>query len=65
MPTYNRYDMSRVIETYVVNPKYRQVLQLRYVEGLTHEQVAEVAGYSTQHVKSICRNYKNYLISLL
>ena len=65
MPNYNRYDMSAIIEAYVVNPKYRQVLHLRYVDGLTHEQVAEVAGYSTQHVKSICKNYKDYLISLL
>ena len=50
--------MGKVIEAYVINPKYRQVLYLRYVEGMTHEQVAEAAGYSTQHVKSICKNYR-------
>ena len=65
MPKYNRHDMSRIIEAYVINPKYRQVLNLRYVEGMTLEQVAEIAGYSTQHVKTICKNYKNFLISLL
>ena len=65
MPRYNRYDMGKVIEAYVINPKYRQVLYLRYVEGMTHEQVAEAAGYSTQHVKSICKNYKDFLLSLL
>jgi len=65
MPKYNRYDMDRIIEEYVINPKYRQVLYLKYVEGMTHEQVAEIAGYSTQHVKSICKNYKDFLFSLL
>ena len=65
MPKYNRYKMNQIIEAYVINPKYRQVLTLRYVEGMTHEQVAETAGYSTQHVKNICKQYKNFLFSLL
>lgn len=65
MPIYNRFEMERVINEYVVNPKYREVLYLKYVEGLTHEQVAEKSNYCTQQVKNICRDYKNFLISLL
>ena len=62
---YNRNDMKIAIENYVVNSRYREVLRLRYCEGMTHEQVAEATHYSTQHVKSICKDYKKILFSLL
>lgn len=62
---YSRYDMRNAIEEFIINPRYRDVLRLRYCEGMTHEQVAEATHYSTQHVKSICKTYKNYLMSRL
>ena len=65
MPKYNRYDMQRAIESYVINPKYRQMLYLKLCEGMTYEQVAEACSYSTQHVKAICKEYKDFLIRLL
>ena len=65
MPIYSRKDMGAAIEDYIVNPRYREVLRLRYCEGMTHEQVAENTHYSTQHVKSICKTYRDLLISRL
>ena len=65
MPKYNRFELSKLIDTYVVNPRYREVLRLKLCEGLTYEQVAEAASYSPQHVKSIVKEYKGFLISLL
>ena len=65
MPKYSRIDMGRIIDEYVINPRYRQVLRLKYCEGHTHEEVAEICNYSTQHVKHICKAYKDFLISLL
>lgn len=65
MPKYSRIDMCRAIDTYVINPRYREVLRLKYCEGLTHEQVAEAVNYSTQHVKYICKEYKDYLMNHL
>ena len=65
MSNYNRKTMLTVIDDYVVNPRYRDVLRLKYYEGMTHEQVAEATHYSTQHVKSICKSYKEMLISHL
>ena len=65
MSIYNRHDMSKAIDSYVINPKYREVLYLRLCEGMSHEQVAEATSYSTQHVKHICKTYKTFLISLL
>ena len=57
--------MQRIIESYVINPRYRELLRLKLCEGMTYEQVAEAVNYSTQHVKHICRAYKEFLISLL
>ena len=62
---YSRNDMYNVIEDLVVNPRYREVLRLRYCEGMTHEQVACTTHYSTQHVKYICKKYKVFLFSRL
>ena len=57
--------MLGVIDDYVVNPRYREILRLRYCEGFTMEQVAEATNYSTQHVKYICGSYKDLLFGLL
>lgn len=65
MPDYNRNEMRLVIDNYVINARYRDVLRLRYCEGLTHEQVAQETHYSTQHVKSLCKRYKEMLFSHL
>lgn len=62
---YSRSDMCAAIEDYVINSRYREVLRLRYCEGLTMEQIAAATNYSTQHVKHICKTYKDYLISHL
>ena len=65
MVIYNRLDMCRAIDSYVVNPRYREVLRLKLCEGLTYEQVGEITHYSTQHVKHICRSYKSDLMRRL
>ena len=65
MPNYKRSDMSAAIEDYVINSRYREVLRLRYCEGMPYELIGETTHYSTQHVKHICKTYKDYLIGLL
>lgn len=65
MPNYSRINMCKAIDEYVINPRYREVLRLKYCEGFTYEQVAEAVNYSPQHVKYICKSYKDYLISHL
>ena len=62
---YSRKAMSATIEDYVVNPRYREILRLRYCEGVPYERIGEITNYSTQHVKSICNAYKDELISRL
>ena len=57
--------MCNAIDEYVRNPRYRNVLRLRYCQGETYERIAEQVNYSTQHVKYICKTYKELLMSHL
>jgi len=63
MPDYRNSDMLLVISEYVHNPRYREILRLRYCDGHTYEEIAEAVSFSPQHVKHICRSYKQLLIS--
>ena len=65
MPDYKNSDMCRAISEYVRNPRYRELLRLRYCEGRTYEEIGEITNYSVQHVKHICKTYKEYLLSHL
>lgn len=62
---YKNSDMCNAINEYVRNPRYREVLRLRYCEGRTYEEIAELVNFSPQHVKYICKSYKDILISHL
>ncbi len=63
MLIYKNSDMLRAIDEFVHNPKYRELLRLRFCDGFTYEEIGEAVGYSTQHVKFICKSYKELLIS--
>ena len=65
MPNYRNSDMCHAIEEYIHNPKYRTLLRLRFCEGHTYEEIAEETNFSPQHVKYICKTYKDMLISHL
>ena len=62
---YKRSDMCKAIEDYVINSKYRDILKLRFCEGLTYEQIGEITNYSPQHIKRICTSYKELLMNQL
>ena len=62
MLDYKNSDMCRAIDEYVRNPRYRNVLRYRFCESMTYEQIAEKVNYSTQHVKYICKTYKEMLL---
>ena len=57
--------MCKAIEDYVINSKYRDILKLRFCEGLTYEQIGEITNYSPQHIKRICTSYKELLMNQL
>ena len=65
MPVYKNSDMCRAIDEYVHNPRYRELLRLRFCDGFTYEEIAEAVNFSPQHVRHICNQYKPLLISAL
>lgn len=65
MLVYKNSDMLQVINEYVHNARYRDLLRLKYCEGHSYEEIAAIVGYSPQHVKTICRSYKELLMSRL
>ena len=65
MLIYRNEDMRYVIDSYVHNIHYRELLQLRYCDGLTYEEIACMVNFSPQHVKAICHQYKEMLFSHL
>lgn len=63
MPDYSNSAMRHAIDEYVHNSRYRELLRLKYCEGCTYEEIGEAVNFSPQHVKHICRSYKELLIS--
>lgn len=65
MTIYSNSAMRQAIAEYVHDFKYRELLQLRFCDGYTYEEISAMVNFSPQHVKYICRTYKDYLISRL
>ena len=65
MPAYNRFDMCQAINAYVINAKHREVLRLRYCEGFTYDEISGITNFSPQHIKHLCRSYRDMLLSHL
>lgn len=63
MPDYTNSAMTRAIEEYCHNSRYRELLRLKFCDGHTYEEIGEKTNFSPQHVKKICREYKALLIS--
>ena len=62
---YTNSRMTAVIDEHVHSSWQRQALKLRYVDGLTYEQIAEKLGYSTQYIKEIVKRHKPVLFAYL
>ena len=62
---YTNSQMIAAIEEHVHSAWQREALKLRYIDGLTHEQIAEKTGYSTQYIKEIVKKNKILLFALL
>ena len=62
---YTNSQMTEVINEHIHSAWQREACKLRFVDGLTHEQIAERLGYSTQYIKEIIKRNKAILFSYL
>lgn len=46
-------DIRRLIDDFIHNAKYRDVLKDRFIDGLTYCEIADKRGYSERQVKNI------------
>ena len=65
MLDYKNSDMAQAINEFCHVAKYRELLFLKFCEGHSYEEIGAIVGYSPQHVKTICRSYKELLMSRL
>ena len=62
---YTNSQITHIIDEHIHNEKYRMILKLRYIDGLTYEQTAEQVDMSVQHVKTIVKRNKKELFNHL
>lgn len=62
---YTNSQIAALIDEHVHSSWQREALKLRFCDGLTHEQIAEKTGYSTQYIKEIVKKNKILLFALL
>ena len=60
---YTNSQMQAAINEHIHYAWQREACRLRFVDGLTHEQIAERLGYSTQYIKEILKRNKIILFS--
>lgn len=62
---YTNSRMTAAIDEHVHSSWQREALKMRFCDGLTHEQIAEALGYSTQYIKEIVKRHKKTLFDNL
>lgn len=65
MQIYSAKRLCEIIDDYVHDARYREILKMRFCENFTYEVIAEEVGFSTQYTKEIVKRYKTMLFSLL
>lgn len=48
-----RSEVEHIIDEWCFNDRYRRVLKLRFLEGYTYEEIAEIVGMSDRQIKRI------------
>ena len=57
MREYTNSQISHIIDEYIHNALYRNILKSRYIDGMTYEAIAEKYDRTTRQISNII--YKN------
>ena len=55
----SRSEIEKQIDEWCLNYKYRKILKLRFLHGLTYEEIAERVDMSDRQIKRIVAKYKD------
>lgn len=61
----NDSQMSTLIDEHIHKEKYRTILKLRFLDGMTYERIAHVSDMSVQQVKTIVYKSQSILLKHL
>ena len=53
MREYSNSEIANIIDEWIHNQKYRDILKDRYINGLTYERLAEAHDISPRHAQKI------------
>jgi len=65
LPDYTTTQISTLIDEHIHNSKYRDILRLRLIDGMTYEQIAEESDMSVRQTKNIVYKALQILIRYL
>ena len=65
MKEYTNSQMAALIDEHIHNAKYRGILKLRFIDGMTYEAIAGAVDMSTQQIKTIVYKAQATLIKHL
>ena len=54
---YTNSEIDSIIAERIHNEKYRRVLHLRFVDGITYERIAEITEMSPRQIKNIVKRH--------
>ena len=64
MPNYTNSDMRAYIDENVHKARDRRILKLKYIDGLTHEEIAEAVQMSPRQIDTITRRFRETALIL-
>ena len=54
---YTNSEIQSMIDEHIHNQKYREIMRMRLVDGLTYEKIAELVEMSAVQIKRIVKRY--------
>lgn len=65
IPEYTNSQMKMLIDEHIHNAKYREILKLRYLDGMTYDAIAEAQDMSFQQIRTIICKAQDKLLKYL
>lgn len=56
-----RSEIEKIIDEWIFNEQYRNILKRRLLDGITYEKLADEFHFSTRHIKNIVYKYEKKL----
>ena len=65
MNIYTNNDIEKIIDNYIHNERDRCILKRKYMDGITHEKLAEEFKLSNTQIKNIIYKYRDMIFEKL